>query len=124
MLTKEKIEEWIIAKVAADEFKKKEMNLRKEICEYLLEGKIKGTVKRTIEGYLLTASAKLNTSIDKEVLEAIWEDLTTEEKACFRFDPKLVAKEYKKLPVEYNTLDIAITDKPGAPTLSFKKIEE
>lgn len=124
MLTEEKVEKWIITKAALDEIKKEEMELRKELCDYILEGNIKGSKKKLIGKYQLTASAKLNSSIDKEVLNTIWEDLSVEEKACFRFDPKLVAKEYKKLSPEYTILHSAIVDKPGAPTLSFKKVEE
>ncbi len=119
----EKIKEWIIMSSRLKDIKESEMELRKDICDTILAGKIKGTKSSTFGVYTMTATAKLNGKLDKELLQSMWSDLSEEEKACFKFDPKLIDKEYNKLDSKSN-VHRAIEMNPGAPNLKIKSIKE
>lgn len=118
-----KIKEWLILSGRLANIKEDEMELRKEIAEHILAGKVKGTKSSSFGPYTMNATAKLNTKIDKELLQTMWSDLSEEEKKCIKFDPKLVDKEYKNLDAKSN-LHRAIESKPGAPTLKLKALKE
>lgn len=121
MTIEKKIGEWIIQKHKLDVAKKHELELRKEICEHILQGKIKGSKKSTIGTYVLTATAKINNKIDAELLESIWESLSDKEKACVKYKPSLIAAEYKKLKGAVK-LHRCIDSKPGTPALTLKSV--
>lgn len=114
-----KVKEWLNAKKKLDHYKDNEMSLRKTICSFILGTKTKGSKTDMVGEFKMTATAKLNTVIDKDALKAIWPDLSKQEKACIRFKPELVAANYKKIPAN-SKLHQVITDKPGAPTLVLK----
>lgn len=119
MVTLIDIEAWVTSKEKLDAAKAKEVELRLLICEQILDGKIKGSFKSTIEGYVLTATAKLNNKVDADLLKTIWEELSPEEKRCIKFKPNLIAKEYNKLKGTYE-LFRAVDSKPGTPSLAIK----
>jgi len=121
MEEEKKVESWIQWKGKLTEAKEKELLLRKEICEHILEGKIKGSKKGTIGKYILIASAKLNDKLDAELLESIWKELSEKEKACIKYKPNLIAAEYKKVTGAVK-LHRCIDSKPGIPTLTLKSI--
>lgn len=116
------VKEWIVQKDRLSATKAAELKLRKKICEHILSGKIKGAKKGVIGPYILTATAKLNNKIDKDALKGIWKDLNKTEMACVKFDPKLVAKEYKTLGSK-SILQQVITTKPSPPGLELKGIK-
>lgn len=122
-MNEQTVQEWATAKLKLAELKETELELRKEICDHILGDKIKGSKKGVIGSFTLSASAKLNQTIDKELLKSIWPDLSIEEKKCIKFDPKIVAKEYKTVDAKSN-LHQAITSKPGTPTLEIKGVKE
>lgn len=117
----ELIVKWIKLSNKLAQIKETEMDLRKQIADHILAGKVKGSKTATIGKYKLSATAKVNTKIEREELQAIWPDLTAAEKAAVKFDPKLVAVEYKKVPAN-SIIHSVITDTPGAPSLSVKGI--
>lgn len=119
MKIEETVEKWINLSAQLSSIKEQELELRNKICSHILKDKLKGSKKATIGRYVLNATAKLNQKIDKELLETIWEDLSPEEKAAVKFNPSLVAKEYKKLS-EKSLLNRAIDSKPGTPSLDLK----
>jgi len=121
MVNKKLVKEWIFIKDKLTEAKTHELELRKEICEHILEGKIKGSKKGTIDGYVLTATAKMNDKIDVELLKSIWKELSDGEKACIKYKPSLIAAEYKKLKGALK-LHRCIDSKPGTPALSLKTV--
>jgi len=118
-----KIKEWLILSGRLKNIKADEMELRKEIAEHILAGKIKGTKSSTFGAYTLTASAKLNNKLDKELLQTMWPDMSKEEKNCFKFDPKIVDKEYKNLDAK-SDVHRCVESKPGTPTLKLKALKE
>ena len=111
---------WEYAKSVLDGAKETEMALRTRIWDYVLEGLNKGSKTKKIGGVTVTATAKLNASIDKDALKSIWADLKKEEKAAIKFDPKIVAALFGKLP-ENSILNQVITHKPAAPSITIKK---
>ena len=121
MANEKLVKRWIKWKDDLAMAKENELNLRKEICEHILQGQIKGSKKGTIGIYVLSASAKLNDKLDAELLKAIWPNLTPEEKACIKYKPNLIAAKYKKLKSGVK-LNRCIDSKPGTPTLTLKSV--
>ncbi len=115
----DKVQAWIKADAAMRAAKAHELELRKELCDHILQGKIKGSKTTQIGQYKLSATAKLNAKIDKDALKSIWFDLTPAEKQSVKFDPKLIAKNYNGLDASC-TIHHVITHKPGTPALSVK----
>jgi adenylate cyclase len=119
----EKVKAWIVQKDKLAAAKIAEGELRAEICEHILAGKIKGAKKGIIGVYVLIATAKLGQKIDKDALKSIWTDLSKAERQAIRFKPELIAKEYKMLGAK-SILHQTITSKPGTPGLELKAIKE
>lgn len=117
------LEEWMKAKIELEEIKKKEMNLRLVLCKKILKGIVKGSRSENIGEYKVTATAKINTSVDEDALSEIWNDLSNEEKACFKYKPSLILRQYNSLPNEKKRIYSALISKPGTPTLVIKEIK-
>lgn len=115
----EKLAKWQEVKNIFDLLKTAEMDLRKELCAHILGDKIKGNKTAAIGEKKVTATAKLNTSVDKELLRTIWTNLSADERKAIRFKPEVVAKEYGKIP-NNSKLHQAVETKPGMPTLVVK----
>jgi len=114
--------EWMDACARLRNAKEEELLLRNAICMAHLEDVLEGS-KTTRSGNLkITATANLNRSVNREVLEAIYEDLTDEEKECIDFKPSLRVGEYKRIEGSVGLLAEAITIKPAQSTL--KIVEE
>lgn len=116
---------WMEAVQALGEAKKNELALRKEICQEILCDKLEGAKTELVaDGNLkVTATAKLNRGIDREVLETIWEDLTDIEKEAVVYKPSLVLANYKRLEQEGSKLMEAVTVKPGLASLKITPVE-
>lgn len=121
MIDKRDIRKWIFAKNKLNATKAEELRLRLLICDYILAGETKGSKKSIIGGFTLTATTKLNSKIDADLLNTIWKGLSEEEKACIKFAPSIIAKEYNKLK-GVQVLDRAIDSKPGTPSLAIKPV--
>ncbi len=122
MSIEDKVQLWITIASELKKIKEDEFAIRKEICEHILEGKIKGSKKGTIGKFVLNATAVINNKLDKELLESIWPDLSDEEKASVKYTPSLVAAEYKRLP-DNTLLNRAVDSKPGTPCLELKEVK-
>lgn len=112
----EKIQLWIEKSVLLKKLKKEERALRNELSDFF-------SFKENRQKYpnydIKNNVSKIN-NIDNAVLSNIWPDLNESEKACFEFLPKLIKKQYDKLP-KNSLVHSAIISKSGAPSL---KIEE
>lgn len=115
----EKLTLWQQVKAQFDKLKAEELKRRNELCAFILGDKIKGSKTAVIGERKATATAKLNVTVDKDALKAIWADLTIAEKKSIRFKPEIVAKEYNKLPKNAKIHQV-ITEKPGTPALAIK----
>lgn len=112
------LEEHRIAAIQLKEWKAKELELRNQITDVLLEGLDTGTHNFTMHGMFVKAVKGVSYSIDKSVLDVIWDDMDPDERELVRWKPELNLKDYKNnsLPL---VLDDAITVKPSLPTLSI-----
>ena len=122
-MDKQVVLDWIEAKAELSLAKANEMKLRLAISDEVLAGHKKGVKHLLVEGLDVAATAKLNTTLDPEMLDSIWNDLPQEERDCIVHKPSLVAKNYKNLD-EDSKLHQAVTTKPGTPTLSVKPVKE
>lgn len=116
------IEDYVIAKAVLAEAKKEEMRLRKILIAPMIDGKLEGSVTQQFGDYKVTATAKVNRTIDVAVLDAIWEDLDDFGKAAVQFKPSLLLKEYRELEAEGHMLMEAVTVKPGTPGIKVEMV--
>ncbi|MCP3685780.1 MAG: hypothetical protein GY861_24290 [bacterium] len=116
MIDAREIEEWLEAEAKLKEAKAEEIRLRNKICSFILQDTLKGSVKMKLFAWNLTATAKVNKTLDAELLQAITPDLTQEERDAIKWSPKIVAKAFKLLG-EDTKLNEVITEKPGTPSL-------
>lgn len=124
-MKEELYEKWLKSKELLDAAKKTELMLRTKICSAQLDDKMEGSRTVTSGQFKVTATAKLTRSIDKEVLEAIFDDMSPTEQECIKFSPSLILANYKLIEQsgENSMLMDAITVKPATPTLSIKILE-
>jgi hypothetical protein len=112
--------EWQKAKIKLDKAKKAELELRNKILSKVLADKQVGSKTTVFGGYKITATARLNYSIDEAELSILGDTLTEEEKACVDWKPKVNQARYNKLPDD-SKLKQAVTVKPGQGALSIKQ---
>jgi hypothetical protein len=114
----------MVASAVLQKAKEEELVLRNAICESLLEDKLEGS--KTINGpvHKLVVTAKLNRNVNKAVLEAIWDDLPEDQKACISYKPELKLGLYRAIESNGGLLMEAITVTPGQPSLSIQYIGE
>lgn len=99
--------------------KKQELELRKELCNELFEGRV-GEFKKEFETdrYEVEAQSKVTHNIDKTAFAAIVDELSDEELECIRYKPELDIRKWRKLP-EDAILHEVVTEKPATPTLKI-----
>lgn len=119
-------EQWLQAAADLKRMKGEELALRLEICKDVLGDKLEGTQNEFADNhrFKITATAKLNRTIDRSVLETIWEDLTDEERQCIDYKPSLVLGNYRQIEEEGGKLIDAVTVKPATPTLKIVEVEQ
>lgn len=104
------------------DIKKKEADMRIEICDELLRRKPVGTHSFNIGNFRLKVTKKITTSIDKVMLEALYDDFTPEEAACFAFNPSFQSSKYKLLE-DSSHVDEVLETKPAMPTIVIEHME-
>jgi hypothetical protein len=114
------VEEWLDVATQLAVLKQRELELRNKIAPTILGNKQEGSKTCTLDGYKLTAQARLNYSIDHAALAEVYEQLTEEEASCIVFKPDLKIPLYRKLP-ESSLLRQVVTAKPGQAQLTFKE---
>lgn len=115
-------EEWLEVSDQLRTLKAQELKLRNRIATPLLSDKVEGTVTDTNTKYKITATARVNRVVDREVLEAIWEDLTAQERECIDYKPNLVLSNYKPYEISGGKLMEAVTVKPGQASLKIERL--
>jgi len=118
MTIEDSITEWEKMKGDLDYAKKRENDLRIDICEFLLKEESTGAHKYEYGSFSVTATKKVNRKLDAALLEAIYDDLPEDEKDCIAFKPSLIAAEYKEANTPH--LDSCIITTDAMPTLSIK----
>ena len=108
--------------IALKSLKAKEIDLRNQITDVLLDGLQPGTHNFSAHGMLIKAVKGLNYSFDTRVLQDLIDDemLTPEELALIRWKPELRLADYKKANFETEQLEEALFVKPAQATLEIK----
>ena len=117
-------EDWLDAVEKLKDAQEWELRIRNSICELHLEDVLEGSKTETFEDLKITATARLNRTVDRVVLDSIWEDLTPEEQAAINFKPDLRIGLYKPIEASGGLLLEAVTVKPGQPSLKIVRIED
>ncbi len=112
-------EEWMEAYRDLQRAKQNELMLRNAITTVQLEEVLEGSKTSRSGNLKIVATAKLNRSVDRAVLDTIWEDLTPEEQECVDFKPSLKLSNYKKIEATGGKLLEAVTVKPGQASLKI-----
>ena len=102
--------------------KAEELQLRKELSETLLGSADIGTHTITSGMFICKATKKVSYSLDRAILQDIWDSLSDEEMEAIDFKPSIKMREYKGLTAE--TIDEAITVKPAMPSIAISYIGE
>lgn len=112
------LQDWIELSALLKRAKEEEVIARRELCQRLVGNQLgEFSVKGEIDGITVKVTSRVNRTLDKAVLAALWEDLTESEKECIDFKPALKLANYRKLSYD-STLHEAITEKPSeTPTL-------
>jgi hypothetical protein len=116
------LEEHRVTAIALKEIKAKELDLRNQITDKILDGLEPGTHNFASHGMLIKAVKSLNYSFDRDVLQQLIDDemLTEEEEELIRWKPELKLADYKKANFETEVLEEALFVKPAQPTLEIK----
>lgn len=125
-LTVKKLIEYKEAKQNLIIWKAKEMILRMEICDVLLESAPIGTTNDMLDGWEIKGVKKETISIDKDTIKDLYDDFDEDEMACIKFVPELINKEYKaRMGIDVlNNLEECITIKPATPSLDITEPED
>jgi len=115
------LEEHRLAAIALKELKTKELILRNQINDVLLDGLPAGTHNFLIDGYKIKSVKGLNYSFDTESLLQLIEDgeLSEQELDLLRVKYELKLTPYKEAMFDTTILDDVIIVKPALPSLSI-----
>ena len=111
---------WLAAKAALDKAKKQELELRNQILPKVLEDKQSGSKTTIFGGHKVTATARLNYTLDEAEYSILTSSLGDDELACIQWRPKVNIKAYSMLPDD-SLLRTAVTVKPGQAGLAIKE---
>lgn len=110
----DKYAEWLEVSEELRTLKRKELKLRNELC---VTDKLEGSTTTHPNGYKVTVTARLTRSIDRPVLEAIWDTLSDTEKECIDYKPSLILSNYRAIEETGGALMDAVTVKPAQASL-------
>lgn len=102
--------------------KRAEMDLRLKVAK-LFEDKSAGTRGIEIDGILVKATFKDNITVDRNALDEIIDDLSSEEIACLDFKPNIKLREFKQLE-DSGLLEEALVIKPATPSIKVTILED
>lgn len=110
----DKYQEWLEMSEELHTLKRRELALRNEL---IVTDKLEGSTTTHPTGYKVTVTARLTRTIDRPVLEAIWDELTDTEKECIDYKPSLVLANYRSIEESGGKLMEAVTVKPAQASL-------
>jgi len=119
-VTKAMVDQWQKMKEKAAFYKAEEMVMRKAIVNLLSEGsEIRGKYAAENKWGTIEGVVKTNISIDDEELQAVAHRLTPAELDCIKYSPRILRSKLD-LVSQNALIRKFITEKPGAPGLTFK----
>lgn len=119
----EVIENWVAAKNELAALQKVERELRAQIAETVLEGKLEGSKTSIIGDWKLSATAVINYTVDSDALELRKAELSAADWAAMTFKPTVVASKLKKLSND-SVLHKIVSAKPGMAQLKVIEVFE
>lgn len=121
------LKKWQSAKKKLNEWKKKEMELRRGVIQKLFGELEEGTKTLEQDGYKLKVSTSMNYTLEEALLPAVEEALMKLgiiPKTVITYKPKLVVRAYKSLEGQAKEImDEAITAKLGSPSFKMEKVD-
>jgi len=123
-ITTEILEAYMDLKKQASELALAEKEMRQAICTELLKGKTPGAHHSNYEYLRATATRKVTTSLDKQIVDDYKRgEFTETQEIMLNLKISLAAKEYKSASQEdKDVIDNYITVKDAMPTLSVEEI--
>ena len=123
-ITTEILEAYMDLKKQASELALAEKEMRQAICTELLKGKTPGVHHSNYEYLRASATRKVTTSLDKQIVDDYKRgEFTETQEIMLNLNISLVAKEYKSASQEdKDVIDNYITVKDAMPTLSVEEI--
>ncbi len=125
-ITEELLNEHRLIAIHLKELKEREKQLRIEIVDiYESMGKNElGTHYLQCNKLNVKMVLKTSMKIDEQVLNTIYDSLTTLEKDCIKTEHSIVKAEYEELPMDNPILDDALIVTDAMPTLIVTLVEE
>jgi hypothetical protein len=108
-----------MAAINMREWKAKELALRVEITDQLLEGQDIGTHNFILHGMFVKAVKGVSYSLDKNVIDEKYDEMSDDERGLIRWKPELKLGDYKSAVFDTDILEEALTIKPSLPTLDI-----
>ena len=123
-ITTEILEAYMDLKKQASELALAEKEMRQAICTELLKGKTPGVHHSNYEYLRASATRKVITSLDKQIVDDYKRgEFTETQEVMLNLKISLAAKEYKSASQEdKDVIDNYITVKDAMPTLSVEEI--
>lgn len=118
----QKLAEWTTATETLKKAKKREAKLRQEAFDLFFPDPEEGVNTAQLEaGYKLKGTHKINRNLDEAALPAVFEKLPEGTKdLLIKEKPNLILAAYKKLNKKNrNVFDMALTIKPGTPSMEI-----
>ena len=100
-----------------NKYKAKELAIRKEIVETLAKDETAGTYTFMEDGYQIKIVKSYNYSLDRDLLESIYDDLPEEQQALLDFKPSLKIADYKAT-IFTDEIDAVIIVKDALPKVT------
>lgn len=120
---KSTIDKWLKAKEQAKKYKDLENSLRIQVFKEFFPG-VSGIgtwTKLLDENTVIEAAVRWNFTVDKEQLPLALSMLPLAKRSVVTYTPSVREGEYKKLsPADAQLLALAVSKKPGLPSLEIK----
>lgn len=119
---------WTQAKAEESAANRRRLEIEGKILE-LLEKKEEGSVTEKTDYYKVTATYKINRTVDEKIAVSLADELTQDQyQRIFRWKAEVDTKELRFLmenkPETYSVIARAVTAKPAKPTLKIEEIEQ
>lgn len=117
-ISQEKLIAYSILQDQLAEVKADEAEMRKEICAELLQDRPVGTHTFEFDGIVVKATNKVTYSLDQELLSALYDNFSPDEKECIKYNPTFQSSKYKTAR-DTSLIDEVIVTKPAMPALKI-----
>lgn len=119
---------WTQAKAEEAAANRRRLEIEGKILE-LLEKKDEGSVTEKTDYYKVTATYKINRTVDEKIAVSLADELTQDQfQRIFRWKAEVDTKELRFLmenkPETYSVIARDVTAKPAKPTLKIEEIEQ